>query len=68
MRCLSVAPQLFVRHRVKGWINGDSYIQLVGGGQKGELGEIGTTENIAWSARGNIRQLLGGERMQSRFS
>lgn len=68
MRCLSVTPPLFVHHKAKGWVNGDSDIQLVGGGQKGELREVGTTENIVWSARSNIRQLLVGERMESRYS
>ena len=54
MRCLSVTPPLFVHHKAKGWVNGDSDFQLVGGGKKGELREVGTTEDIVWSARSNI--------------
>ena len=43
MRCLSVTPPLFVRHKAKRRGNGDSDIQLVGGEQSRE---VGTTEDI----------------------
>lgn len=57
MRCLSITPPLFVHHRAKGLVSGDSDIQLVNGG---ESRDIGTTENIVWSARGNIRGMITG--------
>jgi hypothetical protein len=65
MRCLSVTPPLFVHHRAKGAVNGDSDIQSIGAG---ELREVGTTENIVWSARRNIRNSLTGGTMESQFS
>ena len=65
MRCLSITPPLFVHHRAKGLVSGDSDIQLVNGG---ESRDIGTTENIVWSARGNIRGMITGVTMQSQFS
>jgi hypothetical protein len=65
MRCLSITPPLFVHHRAKGLVSGDSDIQLVNGG---ESRDIGTTENIVWSVRGNIRGMITGATMQSQFS
>ncbi|PVH87904.1 glycosyltransferase family 25 protein [Cadophora sp. DSE1049] len=67
MRCYSVTPPVFVHHKSKGYISGDSDIQLVGGGEKGELREVGTTENIVWSARRNVREMIMGGDMHSQF-
>lgn len=67
MRCYSITPPVFMHHKAKGYVNGDSDIQLVGGGQKGELREVGATENIVWSARRNIREMIIGEDMHSQF-
>jgi hypothetical protein len=58
LKCLSVSPPLFSHHKAKGYISADSDIQSYGGGQKGELREKGWTENIVWSARRNIRNLM----------
>ncbi|KAG4433359.1 hypothetical protein IFR05_011165 [Cadophora sp. M221] len=67
MRCYSVTPPVFVHHKSKGYVSGDSDIQLVGGGGKGELREVGSTENIVWSARRSVRELIMGEDMHSQF-
>ncbi|KAL2072427.1 hypothetical protein VTL71DRAFT_11770 [Oculimacula yallundae] len=67
MRCYSVTPPVFVHHRPKGYVSGDSDIQSVSGGEKGELREVGTTENIVWSARRNVRELIMGGQMHSQF-
>ncbi|KAH6721181.1 hypothetical protein BKA61DRAFT_152676 [Leptodontidium sp. MPI-SDFR-AT-0119] len=67
MRCYSVTPPIFVHHKPKGYVSGDSDIQLVGGGGKGELREVGSTENIVWSARRNVRELIMGGDMHSQF-
>ncbi|KAK0113804.1 hypothetical protein ONS95_014053 [Cadophora gregata] len=67
MRCYSVTPPVFVHHKSKGHVSGDADIQLVGGGEKGELREVGTTENIVWSARKNVRELIMGGEIHSQF-
>lgn len=67
MRCLSVTPGVFTHHKAKGWVMGDSDIQTVDGGKKGTLREVGTTENVVWSARLNVRGLLTGEEMRSQY-
>lgn len=70
-RCLSVTPPLFFHHRAKGALSGDSDIQ--GGGSGGSSGgdtrvrEKGTTENIVWSARNNLRNMLMGAKMENQF-
>ncbi|KAF7854658.1 hypothetical protein EAF04_010227 [Stromatinia cepivora] len=66
MRCISVTPALFQHHKARGWIGGDSDIQKVGSG-KGEVREKGTTENVAWSARMNVRELLMGEKVRGQW-
>lgn len=67
MRCYTVTPPVFVHHKPKGYMSGDSDIQLVGGGEKGDLREVGSTENIVWSARRNVREMIMGREMQSQF-
>lgn len=66
MRCLSVTPGLFHHHKARGWMGGDSDIQKVGSA-KGEVRKKGMTENIVWSARMNVRELLMGERMKGQW-
>lgn len=63
--CLSVTPPLFYHHRARGPMTGDSDIQTVGG--NGEAREKGTTENIVWSARNNIRNMMLDRPMESQF-
>ncbi|PBP20863.1 hypothetical protein BUE80_DR008440 [Diplocarpon rosae] len=67
MRCFTVTPPVFMHHKAKGYSNGDSDIQVVGGGGKGSLREVGTTENMVWSARLNTREMIMGEDMKSQF-
>ena len=67
MKCLTVSPPLFSHHKAKGYVFGDSDIQSYGGGQKGELRERGFTENMVWSARLNLRNLLMGGEMEPQF-
>ncbi|ESZ94095.1 glycosyltransferase family 25 protein [Sclerotinia borealis F-4128] len=66
MRCVSVTPALFQHHKAKGWVGGDSDIQKVGG-EKGEVREKGMTENLVWSARMNVRELLMGEKIRGQW-
>lgn len=49
MRCVSVTPPLFMHHKAKGRVSGDSDIQRYGG--DGEIREKGYSENLMWSAR-----------------
>lgn len=67
MKCLSVTPPVFMHHKAKGYTHGDSDIQNIGGGTKGELREVGTTENIVWSARRNVRAMIMNGKMESQF-
>ncbi|RYP33889.1 hypothetical protein DL767_004516 [Monosporascus sp. MG133] len=63
-KCISVTPPIFFHHKAKGPVNTDSYIQIVAGG---EIWEHGTTENIIWSARGNLRNIVAGTEMESQY-
>lgn len=64
-KCLTVTPPIFFHHRPKGRVDLESDINDVGG--DGQLREKGTTENIVWSARNNIRNMLIGAEMESEF-
>ncbi|KAK6829552.1 glycosyltransferase family 25 protein [Apiospora arundinis] len=55
-KCLTITPPLFFHHRPKGRVDLESDINDVGG--DGQVREKGTTENIVWSARNNIRNIL----------
>ncbi|KAH7016315.1 uncharacterized protein B0I36DRAFT_425599 [Microdochium trichocladiopsis] len=59
MRCVSVVPSLFVHHRPRGRVSGDSDINNGGGD---EFREVGTTENVLYSTRLNLARLLKGEK------
>ena len=61
-RCVSVTPPLFFHHKAKGLANADSDIQTVA---NGDVREHGTTENIVWSARNNLRNMIMGTEMES---
>ncbi|RYP60825.1 hypothetical protein DL771_010357 [Monosporascus sp. 5C6A] len=63
-KCTSVTPPIFFHHKAKGPVNADSDIQTVAGG---EIREHGTTENIVWSARGNLRNMIMGTEMESQY-
>ncbi|KAI1345064.1 hypothetical protein F5Y15DRAFT_364734 [Xylariaceae sp. FL0016] len=63
-KCISVTPSLFFHHRAKGAMSGDSDIQNF---EHADIREKGTTENIVWSARNNIKNLLMGSRMENQF-
>ncbi|KAK7733100.1 hypothetical protein SLS53_008288 [Cytospora paraplurivora] len=63
-KCISVTPPVFFHHKAKGAIAGDSDIQTVGGDA---VREKGTTENIMWSARNNLRNMIMGTEMESQF-
>lgn len=60
-RCLSVTPPVFFHHRAKGLLASDSDIQ---NNLNGDVRQKGTTENIVWSARNNVRNMLLGLRME----
>ncbi|KAH9904585.1 glycosyltransferase family 25 protein [Xylariomycetidae sp. FL2044] len=63
-KCLSVTPPLFFHHRAKGRVAGDSDIQGPAGDQ---VREKGFTENIVWSARNNIQNMIMDTPMESQF-
>ncbi|KAI0098278.1 glycosyltransferase family 25 protein [Nemania sp. FL0031] len=63
-KCLSVTPPVFFHHRAKGRVDGDSDIHNSG---NADVREKGTTENIVWSARNNIKNMLRGSVMESQF-
>ncbi|KAI1847717.1 hypothetical protein JX266_006212 [Neoarthrinium moseri] len=63
-KCLSVTPPIFFHHKAKGMMSGDSDIQTVA---DGAVREKGVTENIVWSARNNIRNMIMGTRMESQY-
>ncbi|XXH01163.1 hypothetical protein Hte_007516 [Hypoxylon texense] len=63
-KCISVTPPIFFHHKAKGLVNGDSDIQTVNDGQ---IREKGKTENIVWSARNNIKNMIMGTRMESQY-
>lgn len=65
MRCYTVTPPVFMHHRAKGSVAGDSDIQKAGG--KGEERKVGSSENLVWSARLNVRELLMGWEMKSQW-
>ncbi|KAI3336318.1 glycosyltransferase family 25 protein [Xylariaceae sp. AK1471] len=62
-KCISVTPPLFFHHRARGRITGDSDIQKVENNDV-PIREKGTTENIVWSARNNIRNMMLGLEME----
>jgi len=73
-KCLSVTPPVFFHHKAKGNIHADSDIQNVGGeGAEGEeppppvIREKGSTENVMWSARLNIMNMIQGTAMKSQW-
>lgn len=63
-RCISVTPPVFFHHKAKGWVSGDSDIQNI---ESTDVREKGTSENIVWSARNNIRNMIMGTEMESQF-
>lgn len=63
-RCISVTPPVFFHHRAKGWVFGDSDIQNI---NSAEFREKGMSENIVWSARNNIRNMIAGTEMESQL-
>lgn len=63
-KCLSVTPPVFFHHKAKGLVSSDSDIQSTG---STDVREKGTTENIMWSVRNNIRNMIMGTEMESQF-
>ncbi|KAI1391603.1 glycosyltransferase family 25 protein [Hypoxylon trugodes] len=66
MRCVSIVPSLFVHHRPRGKISGDSDINK--GGPDSEVREAGFTENVLYSTRLNVRNLLRGLEPEKQWS
>lgn len=76
-KCFSVTPPVFFHHKARGRVSGDSDIQQVGkteGEAEGEkkkkeeeVREKGSTENIVWSARLNVRNMLLGREMEAQW-
>lgn len=63
-KCISVTPPVFFHHKPKGLVSGDSDIQSIG---SDAVRDKGTTENIMWSARNNIRNMIMNTEMESQF-
>ncbi|KAI1117024.1 glycosyltransferase family 25 protein [Nemania sp. NC0429] len=67
-KCISVTPPVFFHHRSKGSVAKDSDIQNAGPDDVPvPVREKGTTENIVWSARNNIRNMMLGLEMENQF-
>lgn len=66
MRCISITPGLFFHHKAKGERSRDSDIQG-GTDVDGAIREIGETQNIAISARLNLRNVLLGLEPEDQF-
>jgi hypothetical protein len=72
MKCLSVTPPVFFHHKAKGSVSADSDInkveqdeKLVEQGKNAKVRERGSTENIVWSMRLNLPNLLTGKPMEA---
>ncbi|KAH8659895.1 hypothetical protein BX600DRAFT_513555 [Xylariales sp. PMI_506] len=65
MRCIGITPSLFVHHRPKGNSAGDSDIA---GLSTGEMREVGFTENILYSTRLNLQNLVAGKEPQKQWA
>ncbi|KAK8064953.1 hypothetical protein PG994_007591 [Apiospora phragmitis] len=65
-KCLTVTPPVFFHHRPKGLIGSESDI-VDHGDESQNIREKGTSENIMWSARNNIRNMLMNTKMESQF-
>ncbi|KAI0521373.1 hypothetical protein F5B22DRAFT_596651 [Xylaria bambusicola] len=63
-KCLTVTPPVFFHHRAKGPVKSDSDIQDTA---NTEWRGKGTTENIRWSARNNLRNMMLGLEIESQF-
>lgn len=68
-KCVSVTPPLFFHHKAKGFVMADSDIQSYGGGgPSAEVRDRGSTENVMWSVRLNLLNMIAGEReMESQW-
>lgn len=73
-KCLSVTPPLFFHHKARGPVSADSDIQDYGGGggegedtPPSEVRVKGSTENIVWSARLNLLNMIAGREMESQW-
>lgn len=68
-KCISVTPPLFFHHKSKGNIHADSDIQNYGstGVDPPEIRTKGSTENIVWSARLNILNMIKGTAMENQW-
>ncbi|KAH9904960.1 glycosyltransferase family 25 protein [Xylariomycetidae sp. FL2044] len=65
MRCVGVVPSLFVHHRPRGRVSGDSDINGVG--TNSEEREVGFTENVLYSTRLNLENLLMGREPEKQW-
>lgn len=63
-KCISVTPPVFFHHKAKGAISGDSDINEI---SSNDIRQKGTTENIMWSARNNIYNMIMNGEMESQF-
>ncbi|KAH8203859.1 hypothetical protein TruAng_001923 [Truncatella angustata] len=64
MRCISVTPSLFVHHKPKGNTNGDSDIN---GSGEGEIRKVGFTNNILYSTRLNLANLITSAELEKQW-
>lgn len=74
-KCVSVTPPLFFHHRAQGLSGGDGDVEeeRSGGASEGEevempeVREKGSTENIVWSTRLNLENLIAGREMEDQW-
>lgn len=60
LKCFSVEPMLFYHHRPAGNVAKDSDILDPHTGEESVIREKGTSDNIVWSARLNLEQMITG--------
>ncbi|CAJ2503273.1 Uu.00g106670.m01.CDS01 [Anthostomella pinea] len=65
IRCISLVPGLFMHHRPRGRVSHDSDILEF---DPEEVREVGTTENILYSTRLNLRNLIEGREPQKQWA
>ncbi|KXJ85182.1 hypothetical protein Micbo1qcDRAFT_186738 [Microdochium bolleyi] len=70
IRCIGIVPSLFMHHRPRGLVSGDSDIGYgtTGGAGSPAFRETGSTSGILYSTRLNVQRLLRGEKPEMQWN